>query len=184
MPQGQALSPLVTEQIKHSVANGTTHQNIANQFGISKRSSLRVAKTYKKDIEQLALDIVNESIPIIRANHINTLKLSQKLIESVNKKPNTELNLINSNMAAMGLTAKDIITIADKKEFRALQVMGIAPSTTPSIIINQLLNVNISEVVDPNVQAALGGHLAGILSDDNVTDADYTEDMSNTEGED
>jgi hypothetical protein len=31
-------------------------------------------------------------------------------------------------MEEMGLTAKDILQLADKKEFRALQVMGIAPS--------------------------------------------------------
>ena len=169
MSQGQAISQLVTEQAKQYLSQGISQTETAKQLGICRRSTNVIAKTYKKDIEQLALDIVNEFIPLIRRNHINTLKLADKILSD------EDLEAIEAN--------KTLLTLADKKEFRALQVMGIAPSTTPSIIINQLLNVNVSEVVNPNVQAALGGHLAGILSDDNVIDADYTEDMSNIEDE-
>ena len=165
MSQGQAISQLITEQAKQYLSQGISQTETAKQLGICRRSTNVIAKTYKKDIEQLALDIVNESIPLIRRNHINTLKLADKILSD------GDLEAIEAN--------KTLLTLADKKEFRALQVMGIAPSTTPSIIINQLLNVNVSEVVNPNVQAALGGHLAGILLDDNVIDADYTEDMSN-----
>ena len=52
-----------------------------------------------------------------------------------------------------------------------------------SIVINNLFNVAQLQVIDPNVQAALGSQLDGILDTDNVIDADYTDDMGNNEGD-
>jgi len=163
----QALSKVVVEQAKEYMSQGMSQVATAKQLGVCNMTTHRIAKTYKKDIEKLALDIVNESIPFIRRNHINTLKLADTLLS------NGDLEAIEAN--------KTLLTLADKKEFRALQVMGIAPSTTPSIIINQLLNVDTVNIVDVGVQAALGGYLGDIMSDSDVTDADYTDDMSNTD---
>ena len=172
----QVMSKIVVEKAKELMAQGMSQTATAKQLGVCTQTTHRLAKSYKKEIEQLALDIISKSIPAIRDNHINTLKLSAHLIKSLTKAPNQQLELIKANMQALGLTAKDLLTLSDKKEYRALQVMGIAPSNTPSIIINQLLSVDTMNVVDPGVQAALGSQLDDILNSDDVTESEYTDE--------
>lgn len=156
------LSQLVTEQTKNLIATGVNQTETAEQVGISRRSVNGIAKNYKKQIEQLALDIINESVPLIRANHINTLKTASKVLAS------GDLKQIEAS--------KTLLTLADKKEFRTLQIMGIAPSHAASVIITNLFSIDTLQVVDPGVRAALGTQLDDILNSEDVTEAEYTDD--------
>ena len=164
-----ALSITKIEEAKHLLATGLNQTEVAKQAGIGRNSSNTIANKYKTSIEKLALDLVKDSIPLIKYNHIQTLKLANDVLRR------GDVEQIEAS--------KTLLTLADKKEFRTLQIMGIAPSHTASVVINNLFSVQSMAIVDPSVQAALGSQLDDILSPDDVTEADYTDDMSNIEGD-
>ena len=66
--------------------------------------------------------------------------------------------------------AKTLLNLADKKEYRSLVMMGILPSHSPSVILNQLFfGTQSATVLDAGVQQALAG-FAGSLVGDNADD--------------
>ena len=148
-----ALSQLVVEETKHLISTGVSQTEAADKLGISVQSAHRIAKRNKKQIEDLALDLINDSIPLIKANHLSQLSLSNELSSLINSTSNKKqwqrFKQLGTKLDMIGLSAKDILTLADKKEYRALQVMGIAPSHTPSIIINQLVHTDNRTVLTP-----------------------------------
>jgi predicted XRE-type DNA-binding protein len=162
-----ACSQLVISKTNHLLAQGINQTETASMVGISREKVNRIAKANKHDIEQLALRLIQKTIPIIEENHINTMRLANGLLKCDENSPQIAAAIVQS-----GLDPKDIISISDKKEYRMMQVMGIVPSNTPSVILNQILgNVSVN-LVDPGVRQLLGGQLDQL---EDITDAEIVE---------
>ena len=171
----EALSKIVLSKTKHLLAQGVNQTETAQQLGISTKSVSRIKKRDKQEIEELAQQYVTESIKPIIENHKLHLNLSNELSSLLNSTSNQQqwnrLKQLSKKLKMIGLTAKDLLTIADKKEFRALQIMGIAPATTPGIVINNLYNQTNINSLDPEVAQLL----AGKLSETTVYEAEFEE---------
>lgn len=165
----QQLSPIVTAKTNHLLASGLTQGEAAQAVGISRKSANKISQANKVEIEQLALQYIRDSIPLIRSNHIKTLQIAQhvlslqakdkagNIIKDAHGQPMPDIEAIES--------AKTILTLADKKEYRAMLVMGLVPSNTSSIVVNQLF-AGSRNTIDPTVQAALQGYTNDLFDDD------------------
>jgi hypothetical protein len=163
----ERLSHIATETAKHLMASGLNHGEVADKLGVCRQTTWRLSKKYKQDIEQLTLQLVDQTIPLIHENHINTMRLANGLLKCDENSPQIAAAIVQS-----GLDPKDIISISDKKEYRMMQVMGIVPSNTPSVILNQILgNVSVN-LVDPGVRQLLGGQLDQL---EDIQDAEIVE---------
>jgi predicted XRE-type DNA-binding protein len=162
-----ACSQLVIAKTNHLLAQGINQTETASLVGLSREKVNKIAKSNKHDIEQLALRLIQKTIPIIEENHINTMRLANGLLKCDENSPQIAASIVQS-----GLDPKDIISISDKKEYRMMQVMGIVPSNTPSVILNQILgNVSVN-LVDPGVRQLLGGQLDQL---EDIQDAEVVE---------
>ena len=171
---GQRTSQVVTSKMKCLLAQGDlTHQEIAEQTGVVRETVSRLKSKCKAEIEQLTLELVNESVPLVKSLHINTMKLADQVIKS------GDLELIEKSKTLLGLS--------DKKEYRAQIMTGMLPSHASSTVVNQLfLGSQSNMVLDAGVQQALegfAGHLVGSDPDDssNSEVIDVTDEMLDSE---
>jgi len=135
MAQGQKVGQLQTAKTKALLATGMTQGQVGKEVGLPRQRVNQLAQQYRKEIDQLALQLISESIPLIKDNHLNTLKIARQIL---NAKTAKQAQGALNRLAIIGVDAKDILTLADKKEYRALQIMGITPSHTPSMVVNML----------------------------------------------
>ena len=156
-----ALPIAKIEEAKHLFATGLNQTEVAKQVGIGRNSSNTIANKYKIAIETLALDLIKDSIPLIKSNHINTLKTASKVLAS------GDLEQIEAS--------KTLLTLSDKKEFRTLQIMRIVPSHTSGVVINNLFNTMQLQVVDPRLQAVVGDRFDDLLDVDDIIEAETDE---------
>lgn len=138
MPKGQAISEVATNKAIALIATGDSQTDTAIQVGLSRKTVNKLAKREQIAIKGLTLALIAKSRKIILDNHIKTLKLANTILDIDN--PNS-LQVIAS-LAQRGIDPKDILTLSDRKEYRALQIMGISPSHTPSVVINQLFQAS------------------------------------------
>ena len=117
------------------LATGETQQSVANKIGVSQSSISNLAQKHREEIQQLTLDLIAESIPLVKANHINTLKLARQILKA---KDSEQMQDMMCKLAMLGIDAKDILQLSDKKEERALKIMGVAPAHVPSTVVNML----------------------------------------------
>jgi len=148
MQQGQRIPQVVTAKTNHLLASGMSQGEAAQQLGISRKSANKISQAKKAEIEQLALQYIQDSIPLIRSNNPKTLQIAKhvlnktKTAQGQGKRPEPDIEAIES--------AKTILTLADKKEYRALLTMGIVPSHTQSLVVNNIYNQTL-QVVSPQV---------------------------------
>ena len=152
------------------LATGMTQQAVGDQFGIAQRTVSDLAQEHKELIQKLTLDIIKQSIPLVRSNHILTLKLAQKILKAKHSKDTVD---ILQTLALLGIEAKDILTLSDRKEDRALKIMGVAPAHAQSFVLNLLYQDNRIQALNPKVLQAVGRY----LTDDAV---DVTQDCGDT----
>ena len=117
------------------LATGETQQGVANEIGVSQSSISNLAKKHHEEIKELALSLISESISLVKANHINTLKLARQILTAKDSK---QMQDMLCKLAMLDIDAKDILQLSDKKEERALKIMGIAPAHVPSTVVNML----------------------------------------------
>ena len=169
------LPDIVEAKTKHLLAQGYYQREVAEKLGISAKSVERIKARTNEEIKQLAQEYISQSIPLIKSNHTKQLQLSNELVSLIQSTPDRKsykrLKQLNHKLQLSGISGSDLIKISDKKEMRALQVMGIAPASTPSIIINQLLNKGSMTVLNSKV----AGFLADKVEDLTTIDAEYEE---------
>lgn len=106
------------------LGTGETHQTVADALGVSRPSISNLAAKHRDTINQLALDLITENHQVIADIARLTLSRAHKLLKTGSRKDIEQFN--------------GILTLADRKEHRLLQIMGITPSHTPSVIIHNL----------------------------------------------
>ena len=135
-------------------AEGHASRFVADKIGTSPASVQRIVKRHKVAIKALALAITAQSTKLCLDNHVQTLKLANQILTAPTKET-TEIQCILTKLALMGIEPKDILTLSDKKENRALQIMGIVPSHTQSMVINNIFNDNRGQINNPKILAVL-----------------------------
>lgn len=120
------------------LATGAGQYEVADAIGVNQSTISRTATKHKAEIEQLTLDIISKSVSLIRDNHLNTLTLAHNILSDNIDQRTEALN----QLAQLRMDAKDILTLSDKKEERALKIMGISPAHTPSMVVNMLFQDN------------------------------------------
>ena len=167
------LSPIVQQQAIELIAQGIPQKDIAKELDISAKSVSRIKDRDIEAIEELAKVYVAEAIEPIKENNRIQLQLSNEisslLYSTSSQKEWNRLKQLSKKMDMIGLTAKDILTIADKKEFRALQIMGIAPSNTMGTVINNWHNKTQINVLSSEALAFADAKVSGLV----VQDAEY-----------
>lgn len=138
MPIGQRTPQVTTTKALALLASGLDQGKTAKAVGLDRSTINKLAKRERIAIKGLTLALIAKSRKTILDSHLKTLKLANNILDVDN--PDT-LQVIAS-LAQRGIDPKDILTLADKKEYRTLQIMGIAPSHTPSVVINQLFQDN------------------------------------------
>jgi hypothetical protein len=160
------LSANVRQKICSNLATGLPVHEIAKLHDVSEKSVSRIKAADKDRIIQLATRIMERSAAIVEDNHIKTLQWANGIL-------NKDEQAI-AYLKTAGLDPRDILKMSDSKEYRTLQIMGIIPSGTQSIVLNQILgNVSVN-LVDPGVRSLLGGQL-NQLEDDTI-DAEIESD--------
>ena len=124
---------------------------IARQAGCAVETISRYKAAHKDKIVALAQRLIAKSSKLIEANHIKTLELAGEVLNSQTEDGKPDYKTIAAN--------KDLLTIADKKEYRTMLMMGIVPGGAPGPIIQQIIGEVNLNLVDAGVRQLLGGQL-------------------------
>ena len=142
------------------LASGQNQVETAKALGISQTSVHTAAKRHKDDITALAVSLISASLKPVLQNHTDLLSLSHQLLQiAQGKKATKPMFALLARVHMMGLEPKDIISLADKKEERFMKMVGILPSHTQSIVINQLFQDNRLQVASPEAVAMVTSQL-------------------------
>jgi hypothetical protein len=173
-----ALSDIVRETVVNLKATGVNDRDVANQLAISEMSVHRIKNAQRDRIFKIANSLIDKSADLVQDNHIKTLQAANAVLsQAVAKDYDASRQSVIDNMKAMGLEPRDLLKIADLKEFRTLQIMGIVPSNSQSLIVNQILgNVSVN-LVDPGVRQLLGGQLNQL--EDDTQEAELVDSPTN-----
>ena len=165
------LSTAAKQEITADLIAGIPQQQIAASQSVNQSTISKYKKQIQDIIDRYQYKLIAGAADKSVDNTINTIKQAHKILSD----PETTPKTIDD--------CKTLLYLSDKKEERVLKGLGIVESHTGSSVINNWImgDVTVNNVVDPGVQRALGVHLAGILDSGDVTDVDYTDDMSNTE---
>lgn len=171
-----ALSTVIQETACSMLAAGEYHKDIAAKLDVHPKTIQRIKNAQQDKIIQLATKYVNDSTELIYQNHIRTLTIANTILTAATDHPdspgNQERTQIIANLAKAGVEARDILKLSDLKEFRTLQIMGIIPGNTTSLVINQILgNVSVN-LVDAGVRQLLGAQLNQLEDQDEVIEAE------------
>lgn len=166
MPAGQALTEAHKDLAVQLLANGSNQTETGSLIGVSQRSISTIAQERRAEIEALTLNYIQQSIPLIQANQQLTLELSNQLLKAAQTPHLKGYKALVGRLAMLNLAPKDILTIADKKEYRALQIMGIAPSHTPGTVVNMLFQDNRTLAITPAAAEVMAAHFGGKAGED------------------
>lgn len=120
-------------------ATGATAREMGKELNVSHRAALDFTDKYKDAINELALQLIDESIQPIKYNHLQSLALARKLYQiTAGELPIKEASNLMATLAMLNLLPKDVIDQAYKRELKIMQMIGIAPSHAPSTVINML----------------------------------------------
>lgn len=136
-------------------AEGHSYRYSGKKLGIAHSTVQKIAKRHKAAVQALAIAIAAKSTKLCLDNHVKTLQLANNIL-SAPTDPTIDKVSILADMAIMGLKTKDILTLADRKENRALQIMGIAPTHTQSTVIQNIFNQESLIINNRTVLAVLG----------------------------
>ena len=156
----QALSQIVTAKTKEMIASGMSQTETAVELGISRKSANRISQANRQEIEQLALQYIQDSIPLIRDNHLKTLKIANQVLSQTKPGKGQGAHPVPDIEAIEA--AKTILSLADKKEYRALLTMGIVPSHTQSVIITNIFNQH-NQTISPEVLSLLSSRQEDVI---------------------
>ena len=166
------LPQVDTEKAKFLLSVGQSQTETAKQLGVSRSTTHRIAHRCKKEIEQLTLNLIERQSKHLLNNHLNTLQLADEVIQLTKKTDNRRdyrrLRALGKKMQLTGLTAKDLLQMADKKEYRGMQITGILSTQTPSLVINQLFQQQNNYLTADSVEK-----LADTLNKSRAIDCEY-----------
>jgi len=173
MTQIVAGSEKVQNKMVQMLADGNSQQTVADKLGVNRITINRWAnrEDIKRRIEEQAARLI-EALPSAVDLSRKVIDLGKREIEKIEAystknpptccgKPMVWAVKERSFTCPCGKTGlieygdKDLIDMGLKEGNRIQQSVGIAPSHTPSVVINAIFNDNSQNVVLPQVQGLL-----------------------------
>jgi hypothetical protein len=171
-----ALSKVDEFQIADGLARGATGDSLAKALGICPNTVSRKKKQLRPLIEALAVHYFEQATPLAIDSTLKALKTSNDILSHAQTLP------IDEKVDFLA-RAKDMLAVTDKKEARVLVSMGVSPSPTTSIFVQNLMISGNQTVLLPQIQLLFGGNVSQCESDD-VIDVDVREcDSAQTQGD-
>jgi len=172
------LTPQAELEIATYAAKGTPQREIAKQLGISPttvNTKLKKAQV-KALVERMGQELIARSAGLLVENHVLALQKAHKIQSRLANSESEEIEVGGEDDETEGAgkqaakpkrrrkirseelseSEKVILALADKKEYRLGQMMGIFPSHAPSVLIQNIFQAGSAAVLLPNVAAALG----------------------------
>jgi hypothetical protein len=167
------LIDIRNEQLTLDHVRGKTVQELAEEYAIEPQSVRNVLKKprSREIIEQETKKLLG-LVPEITQQLAADLKLGTRLTNMM-VKPESEPELLTQSMFAETKDVMDFLKLNYKKQQDIMKAMGIFPSNSTNVFIQQIYNDNRKQVLSPEVFKALGG----IFS----SPEDQTEDELNVE---
>jgi len=166
-----------TVQIAEMTAAGYSQRAIAAELGCSAPTvnyKLKKAEV-KALVERMGQELITRSAGLLVENHVLALQKAHKIqarlanseseeIETGGEDDETEAGKQAAKpkrhrkirSEELSDSEKVILALADKKEYRLGQMMGIFPSHAPSVLVQNIFQAGSAAVLLPNVAAALG----------------------------
>jgi hypothetical protein len=154
------LSP-IDAQIGTLRASGCTITQISKEVGLSRtavcrRSNKADVKAFIQSLsEQLAMQTAGKIID----NHRLALEVANRTWQEIAAQENTE------DACRLASQAKDLLEMADKKEKRSGQSMGIFPTPGTNIFLQNIFHGPTNVVMSDQVAKLIGNATRGELSD-------------------
>ena len=123
-------SEAVLNTILPALVNGESQTDIARKAGCSQPTISRWKDKFADHIEHFQLQLIEQSGQATVDNITNTIGRANSILS-------------NPQIKSIDLAAfKDLLQLSHKKEVLVAQSMGVLPSNTQSITINNLLSVH------------------------------------------
>lgn len=151
-----ALSQVDNLKIAHAVAQGATRQEIATALGVSTATISRRRKSLKAMIEALSVEYFHAAAPMAVDSTLKALKATNEILTHAENLP------IEEKVDFLA-KAKDMLAVTDKKEARVLVSMGISPSPSTSIFVQNLMIGGQTVLLSPQIVGILGQDAAARL---------------------
>jgi hypothetical protein len=182
----QEMKNVRDERIALELASGRSTNEIAEQFDLTPNSVSRIAKKdrSREIIEQETKKLLG-IVPSITDQLQSDIQLSQKLSRFL-ANPASEPSVATDTPFA---DTKEILEFQKqvyKKQQDVMKAVGIFPTNSTNIFIQQIYNDNRKQVLSAEVFQALGGIFAGQLGEDDedVEEAEVKLLTSEDENED
>lgn len=159
-----ADSPIVNDTITATLAaQGLSQRDIAARTGLSQPTiHRRLKKAEIRDmVERMSQELITKTAHHVLNNHVRCLSKAGKILGRIDEDPTPGVIIDPETGKAkrceeLSESERNILALADKKEHRLGQMMGIFPSNASSITVQNLFMASTQNVILPNVAAALG----------------------------
>lgn len=163
-----SMQPAQIDSALQLLGQGHAQTVVANAVGVDKSTICRLAKKHQEQIKAATLQMIQDNLPVICSNHRNTLQLANKLL-SIQDTDSQALQNLMCKLSTIGIDPKDILDLSDRKEHRMMQMMGMVPTHTPSLVINNLFQTQTT-VINQQVLSMVQREVARTLDVVDVPD--------------
>lgn len=161
-------------KIAEQLAAGTSVKQVAEQFSLTPNRVSEIAKKDKsREIIERETKKLLDLVPGITSQLSSDLELSGRLSQFL-RDPASEPSIATSGFSE----TKEILEFQKqtyKKQQDVMKAVGIFPTNSTNIFIQQIYNDNRKQVLSPEVFQALSGLFGKLGEDDEIEDAEFCE---------
>lgn len=150
------------------IAKGDSQEAIAKELGVSQSTVSRFKESHKELIQRETEKLL-KSLPDITEQLLRDVSLANKVSKALNGE--IEVTDLPSLLSDTKVLTK-FMELSYKKQSDILKAMGIYPTQTPSVFIQNIFQSGSQAVISPNIMTVLGEHLKKTLIDSDVVDAE------------
>ena len=154
--------PKVKEQmVCHLLAEGMSQRAVSRGTGVSRTTVAKIRERNEALITELAHDYLQESIEPLREINRIQLNLAAEIYILIASTPTKihwhRLQSIGRKLKKLGISASQVLNLADKREYRLLRFIIGAHTNASNIFIKRLNQIqdNSQTIIDPQVAELL-----------------------------
>jgi hypothetical protein len=156
--------------------DGDPQKNIAASVGVCQAtiSNFKNRNDIKRIIESCQTELICRGAKGTVDNHVNIIELAREIISYLKsgQAANDWFDSLTEKFNKLGLAAKDILTLADKKEKRVGQSAGYFATHSQSPVTVNILNQRNTVINDPTILRAIERY----AHDDSILDVEINFD--------
>lgn len=157
------------DNIAREIAGGKKPTELAEDFGVSKATIYHVLKKDRsREIIENETKKLLSLVPSITTQISEDLELSASLQRYL-KDPSA----VNDTQLVENKDILDYLKLSYKKQQDVMKAVGIFPSNSTNVFIQQIYNDNRKQVLSPDIFKALGGFFTNLSSSSEDFEEDY-----------